>query len=382
MDAYKTRRRDDVHSQKGVYSMSNSGMSYAPRAAATSVVVSPGEFRVAAAGLDHGHIYGMCFGLADAGAEITTVYDPDPKKVAAFQQQFPTAKKVESLDALLDDHSLNMVASAAVPSERGDIGLKVQDAGKHYFVDKAPFTTAEQLAAARESVKRSGKHWAVCYSERVQNEAAVFAGQLIEDGAIGKVLQVMGIGPHRLQPEKRPEWFFRKEKYGGILIDIGSHQIEQFLYYAGARDAQILHSKIANYAHPDHPEFEDFGDATLVADNGTTNYFRVDWFTPDGLSTWGDGRTFIVGTDGYIELRKYVDVARDKVGSHLYLVNGDGEQHMPVHGKVGFPYFGALILDCLNGTEKAMPQDHTFKAAELCIKTQEQAVRVGPELHS
>ena len=355
--------------------MSSDGMNYAPRAKADRVV-KPGEFRTAAIGLDHGHIFGMCHGLEDAGAQIVAVYDPDPDKVKRFIDQFPSARAAGSERELLDRDDLQMIASAAVTADRGPLGLRVMDAGKHYFSDKAPFTTLEQVNAARKKVAETGLVWGVCYSERVQNESAVFAGQLIEDGAIGTVLQVIGMGPHRLGVSGRPDWFFRKERYGGILTDIGSHQIEQFLYYAGAKDARVVSSRIANYSHPEYPELEDFGDATLVADNGATNYFRVDWFTPDGLSTWGDGRTFIMGTDGYIELRKYVDVAREASGDHLYLVNGDGEQHFPVAGTVGFPYFGALILDCLNGTEHAMPHSHTFKAAELCIRAELEAVRV------
>ena len=167
---------------------------------------------------------------------------------------------------------------------------------------------------------------------------------------------MIGLGPHRLNAPTRPDWFWEKDKYGGILVDIGSHQIEQFLDYAGAHDAQVVHSQVANYHHPEHPEFEDFGDASLVADNGSTFYFRVDWFTPQGLGAWGDGRTIILGTDGYMELRKYLDVARDLESDHVYLVDHRGEQHLPVYGKVGFPYFGQLILDCLNRTENAMTQ--------------------------
>ena len=350
------------------------GMNYAPRARARRVV-SDGEFRVGVIGLDHGHIYGMCHGLEDAGAQIVAVYDPDPAKVATFAAEFPTARS-QSDREILERADIRLVASAAVTADRGPIGLRVMEHGKHYLSDKAPFTTLAQLTAAKAKVKETGLIWAVCYSERVQNESAVFAGQLIEEGAIGRVLQVIGMGPHRLAASSRPDWFFQRERYGGILTDIGSHQIEQFLYYTKAADARVLHSKVANYNHPTYPELEDFGDATLVADNGATNYFRVDWFTPDGLSTWGDGRTFILGTDGFIELRKYTDLAREAVGDHLYLANGEGERRFSVSGTVGFPYFGALILDCINGTQHAMSQEHTFKAAELSLLAQRDAMRI------
>jgi predicted dehydrogenase len=351
------------------------GMSYAPRAK-PQPVCAKGDFRCAAIGLDHGHINGICGGLEDAGAEIVSVYDPDPGKIEEFREGFPTAKVAASEREIFADKSVHMVASAAVTSLRGPLGLRVMDHGKHYISDKAPFTTLQQLADAREKVATTGLIWAVCYSERLQNEAAVFAGQLIEGGAIGRVLQVLGTGPHRLRAKTRPAWFFEREKYGGILCDIGSHQAEQFLYYAGAKSARVVHSQLANYHHPEHPELEDFGDANLVADNSATCYFRVDWFTPDGLGTWGDGRTFILGTEGYIEMRKYLDVARSAEGDQVYLVNGESEQHFQVTGKVGFPYFGQLILDCLNGTDHAMSQEHTFMAAQLCLEAQAQAQRI------
>ena len=248
--------------------------------------------------------------------------------------------------------------------------------GKDYFTDKAALTSLEQLDRARAAVASAGRKYAVYYSERLHTESGVYAGQLVEGGAIGRVVQVLGTGPHRISIDARPDWFFKRETSGGILCDIGSHQVEQFLHYSGAADATVAHAKVANYKHKQHPELEDFGDATLVADNGATNYFRVDWLTPDGLRTWGDGRTFILGTDGYIELRKYIDVGRDESPDHLFLVNQDGEQYLPVSGKVGYPFFGQLIRDCLNRTENAMPQEHAFKAAELAVRAQFQAERI------
>ena len=345
------------------------GMNHAPQGK-PQPVVRPGEFVFAAAHLDHGQTNG----LLEAGGELRWVYDPDPRKVAAFQERYPQAKVAESFEQILDDAEVCLVAAAAVPSERGPIGCRVLEAGKDYFTDKTPFTSLAQLATAREVVARTGRKYLVYYSERLHVECAVFAGELIRRGEIGRVIQVLGLGPHRLTAGSRPAWFFERERYGGILCDIGSHQIEQFLYYTGANDATVLHATVANYDHPDHPELEDFGEASLVADNGASNYFRVDWFTPDGLRTWGDGRTFILGTLGYIELRKYVDIATDDpAGDHLLLVNGQGEQRHRVSGQVGFPFFGQFILDCLQRTENAMTQQHAFKAAELCLLAQAQA---------
>ncbi len=350
-----------------------SGMNYAP-IGKYSPVVKPGEFVFAAVGLDHGHIYGMCHGLIEAGGSLKWVYDPDPGKVEAFRMQFPEVMAARSEDEVLLDPEIILVAGACITSERCALGLRVMAADKDYFTDKAPLTTLEQLAAAKNACAATGKKYAVYYSERLHSETAVFAGQLIEEGAIGRVIQVLGLGPHRVGGVQRPNWFFTKEKYGGILCDIGSHQIEQILHYTGSKDAAIVRSQIANYNHPQYPELDDFGDASLVTDNGATGYFRVDWFTPDGLQMWGDGRSFILGTEGFIEQRKYMNIGVPDSPAHLFLANGKGEQHYHVHGQVGFPYFGALILDCLNRTENAMTQEHAFKAAELSVKAQLQAV--------
>ncbi|RJP32966.1 MAG: gfo/Idh/MocA family oxidoreductase [Candidatus Omnitrophota bacterium] len=352
------------------------GMMYAPKGK-KNFVCQKGEFRFACVGLKHGHIYGMTNGLTEAGGELVWVYDDDPSKMNVFCDAYPQVKAASCEEEVLNDESLQLIAGAAITSERGPQGLRVLDHGKHYLSDKAPFTTMEQLEKAQAKVAETGKIWSVCYSERVHNESAVFAGQLIKDGVIGKVLQVTNIAPHRLNAPSRPDWFFKREQYGGILCDLGSHQIEQFLYYANVKDAKVLHSKIANYNHPEYPELEDFGDATLLGTNGATNYFRVDWFTPNGMGAWGDGRTFIMGTKGSIELRKYIDVARDSVGDHVYLVDEEKEQHFNVNGKVGYPFFGELILDCLNGTENAMPQAHTFLAAQLSLEAQAQAIRIA-----
>jgi predicted dehydrogenase len=308
---------------------------------------------------------------------LVWVYDPDPAKVARFCQTYPGVKPARCEAEVLEDPSVQLVASAPVPCQRGPLGLRVMDHGKDYFTDKPPFTTFEQLEAARAKVAQTGRIFAVYYAERLHVEAAVYAEQLIRQGAIGQVLQVIGLGPHRLNAPNRPAWFWDPQQYGGILVDIGSHQIEQFLHYTGAKAARVLHSKVANYRNPEHPDFQDFGDATLVADTGATFYFRVDWFTPAGLGAWGDGRTFILGTEGYIELRKYLDIARDAAGDHVYLVDAQGEHHFAVHGQVGFPYFGRLIRDCLDRTETAMPQQHTFLAIELALQAQAQAIRVA-----
>jgi predicted dehydrogenase len=345
------------------------GANYAPTTDAEKVV-APGEFSFAVAHLDHGHIYGQTNGLRDAGGTLKLVYDPDPARVAKFVAAYPGVQVAENLEAILADPEIKLVSAAAIPNERAELGMRVLEAGKDYFTDKSPFTSLAQLERARSVVAKTGRKYAVYYAERLHNDAAWHAGELIQQGAIGRVLQVLNLAPHRLAKSTRPDWFFDKHCYGGILTDIGSHQVEQFLTYAGCGDASINFSRVENFSHPDKPGLEDFGELSLTGDNGASFYSRVDWYTPEGLRTWGDGRSFIVGSEGSMELRKIIDVAREAPASKLFLVNGEGEQEIDCQDSTGFPFFGQLILDCLNGTEHAMTQAHAFLAAELSMRAQ------------
>ncbi len=202
------------------------------------------------------------------------------------------------------------------------------------------------------------------------------AGELVKSGAIGRVVQVIGLGPHRANLPTRPEWFFDPALSGGILCDIGCHQIEAFLFFAGAKGARVVGSRVANYKFKEHPQFQDFGEMNLIADNGAAGYFRLDWLTPDALEVWGDGRTVILGTDGYIELRKYTDIGGTGGPDSLFLVNAAANERMNLRGKVGFPFFGEMILDCLDRTECAMTQEHIFTTMELAVLAQRMAERI------
>ncbi|MEX0320639.1 MAG: Gfo/Idh/MocA family protein [Puniceicoccaceae bacterium] len=354
--------------------MSNAkdGMNYAPVGTKTERVVGPGEFKIAAAFFDHGHIYGQINGLTEAGAELAMIYDPNPDRLEELKLKYPEAKAASSFEEVLES-DVRLVTAAAIPNQRGPIGCKVMQAGKDYLTDKCPFTSLQQLEDAREVVKATGRKYMVYYSERLHVESAWYVDELIQDGVIGDIVHMEIFGPHRLSKASRPDWFFEKEKYGGILCDIAAHQFDQFLHYARAKDATIVHATVDNLGNPDKPELEDVGHATLVLDNGVHCFSRVNWFTPDGMRGWGDGRTFITGTKGVIEIRKYFDFGRSDEGDVILIGDQQGDQILNVKGKVGFPYFGQLILDCINGTEKAMTQEHVFTSARLSLEAQAMA---------
>ncbi|MDO5352027.1 MAG: Gfo/Idh/MocA family oxidoreductase [Succinatimonas sp.] len=352
------------------------GQNYAPQGS-FAPICAKGEFKVGVIGLDHGHIYGMCNGLFEAGASIYKVYDEDIYKRSKFIEKYPLCQDCQCIDDILEDPSINLVAIAAIPVLRSKIALLCLKHGKHVFIDKPAMTSLKQLHTICQAVRDSNCRLFVYFSERLHVEAAVCAEQLIKEGKIGKVIGVQGFGPHRLNAQKRPEWFFDDTQFGGILTDIGCHQIEQILYFGKARDARIVSSRIGNYAHKEYPHFQDYGEVMLECDNGVSGFFRVDWFTPKGLHAWGDGRTFIIGDKGYIEMRKYINVTSNIEGDHVFYVDEEGEHYINASGKYGFPFFKQMIRDILDNTNTAMDQEYIFRVMALAISAQYNAVRIG-----
>lgn len=332
--------------------------------------------RFSVIGINHGHIYGQVNLMLRAGAEFVSFYAKEPELAAQFGQRYPQAVMAGSAQEILEDERIQIVLSAGIPCERAPLGVAVMLHGKDYMSDKPGFTTLAQLEEARRVQAETGQIYSICYSERFENQSSVRAGQLIHSGAIGQVVQTIGMGPHRTSLPTRAPWFFERDKYGGILADIGSHQMDQFLYFTGSTSAEVVSSQVSNYKHPQYPGLEDFGDAVVRSDKAT-GYVRVDWFTPDGLDTWGDGRLFVLGTEGYIEARKYTNLGAEQPGgNHLFWVDHQGV-HYEDCSSVELPYGRQLIFDILNRTATAMSQAHCFLASELALQAETQAARLG-----
>ncbi|MGM9511273.1 Gfo/Idh/MocA family protein [Larkinella sp. GY13] len=350
------------------------GIPYSVPVVGSSRPKGAARIRFSAIGLNHGHIYGQVEAVIRGGGQLVSFYAKEPDLAAAFTKRYPDAKLAKSEKEILDDSSIQLVVSAGIPDERAPLGIRVMKAGKDYMADKPGITTLEQLAEVRKVQQATKRIYSIMYSERFENKATVKAGELVKAGAIGKVIQTIGLGPHRMNAKTRPEWFFDKQRFGGIICDIASHQFDQFLFFTGSTQAEVVASQVGNTNHPQYPKFEDFGDA-MVRGNGGTGYIRVDWFTPDGLKSWGDGRLTILGTDGFIELRKNVDIAGRDGGNHLILVDNKETKYIDC-SKETTPYGTQLIDDILNRTETAMTQAHCFLATELALKAQKQAQQV------
>ncbi|MGG2473848.1 Gfo/Idh/MocA family protein [Rhizobium sp. BR5] len=325
-----------------------------------------------ALGIEHRHIFGMAQNLLDAGAEFAGWWtEGEPDVVEGFVKRFPDVPRAASKEDLLADQSIDLVVIADIPSKRADLAIAAMEAGKDVMSDKPGCTTFEQLDRLRQTVAKTGRIWTVDFSERFEVPSVTKAAELVAQGAIGRVIQTVGLGPHRLNRQIRPKWFFEREAYGGILTDIASHQIDQFMFFTGSTEVEIVSATVANYANPKDPGLQDFGEVLLRGDRGH-GYIRVDWYTPDALPTWGDGRLTILGTEGYIELRKYVDVGNTEGTDRLILVNGDRCEYIDA-SDAGLPYFARICDDIRNRTETAMTQEHVFKVCDLSLQAQAKA---------
>lgn len=326
------------------------------------------SLRFAVIGINHDHIHGQVGVLLNAGADFVGFHAAEDDLAAAFADRY-AVPRVDDPRRLLEDGSIQMIVSAAIPGDRADIAIAAMRHGKDVMLDKPGMTSLDQLEAVKAVQAETKRIVSILYSEHFETAVTVKAGELVHAGAIGAVVNTVGLGPHRLRKPQRPGWFFERHRYGGILTDIASHQCEQFLFFTGAEDARILSAMVGNRANADTPGLQDLGDMHLATDAGQTGYIRVDWFTPDGLPTWGDGRLTIIGTEGYIELRKYVDIAGRPGKDHLFLVDRKGVHHIDCEG-MDLPFGRQLVADVQDRTETAMPQARCFKAMELALKAQ------------
>ncbi len=348
------------------------------------MMTSDDPVRFAAVGLDHAHVFGQIAGLIKAGAELVGVATDDPAAAVAreVRDRYPQVPVFEDPDALITHDDVDLIVTAAVPDRRGPLAVQALRAGKDVVADKPGCISLDQLAEVERAVADSGRFWSVTFSERFEVRCVAKAGELVRQGRIGRVVQTIGLGPHRVGDRAhlaggpgRPEWFYDPARYGGILADIASHQVDQFLWFTGSTTAQVVASTVGNFAHPEAPRFQDFGELLLRSDTAQ-GYIRVDWYTPAGLPTWGDGRLIVLGTEGYIEMRKYVDIAGRPGGDHLFIVDADGTEHIDC-SDVELDYYPNLIRDVRDRTHTAAPQQHTFETMRLALTAQQQATVTG-----
>jgi predicted dehydrogenase len=332
--------------------------------------------RFAAIGLDHRHVYDMTEGLLAAGAECAGYNSDttDQRVLAGFRKRFPHVPEA-SRDRLLDDPSIDFIVLSAVPRDRAELAIKAMRRGKDVVSDKPGVTTLEQLDAVRRAVRESGRLWSVCVG-RVASPAIQEALRVVRSGELGRLVQVVSLAPHRLNRALRPSWFFDRPAYGGIINDIGVHSIDQFLALADVDEAKIESATIGAFGT--EPEgFEDFAEITLRTQS-VRGYCRVDWFTPDGLPTWGDGRLFLVGTDGTLELRKNLDIEGRAGSNHMFVAGRDHTRHVDC-STLPVTYYRDVIAAVRSRDFSTLPQEPVFTVCRLALQAQANAKRYDAE---
>jgi predicted dehydrogenase len=327
-------------------------------------------------GLNHGHINGQTKGLIDSGDwDLKHVYAAEPDLLEAFQAKFPDVTVAESAEQILEDEAVEMVASASINADRGPLAVRALEAGKHFFVDKPCATTIEDLDAIKSAVASTGKKWFAFFGEMVLSAEVEWVREELVKGNLGEPVHFMGLGPHSLRIDTRPDWMFDDRQYGGVLNDIASHQMAQFCYWTG-QDPIPQFSRVGNLYHPEKPEFQDFGDASFSGSGGTTGYLRVDWFTPKGLPSWGDVKQQLITTNAYVEHRKNLDIGDPEYKKKLIVTREDKETEIIDLGGRKAPFFERLTKDVEEGTDKAIPFELGYKASKAIIELQRDSIRL------
>lgn len=334
-----------------------------------------GRLRFGVIGVDHVHAFLQSEHLLAAGAEFAGWAGPDSPITAEFSDRFPFVPRMHEVERLLGDPSIDLIVTAAIPDRRAAIAIQALNHRKHVLTDKPGAVTLEQLGQIEAARDEAGLRWVVFFSERHASPATEEALRRVREGAIGDVVNTIGTGPHRLGLTPRPPWFFDRSRSGGILADLASHQIDQFLAFTGAKTATIVRAHRANRATPAHPAFDDVGEI-LLETPGATGYARVDWLTPDGLETWGDVRLFVQGTAGAIEIRKNVDLAGAPGPEHLFVVDADRTERATLADRPS-TFAHALVRDLANGTEDAGTQRHCLEVTRLALEAEARATRQG-----
>lgn len=325
----------------------------------------------AVVGIEHLHLFEIVEALAAAGARCVAHSGDGPLADMFASWQTDSTPCAES--ELLDRTDVDIVVIASVPDHRASLTCRALEAGHHVVSDKPGALSEGDVDDIVDAARRADRRWWVIYSERLGNRAMTEAIRLAVEGELGQVVGIDGWGPHSLFEESRPDWFWDRRRSGGVLIDFGCHQVDQFCSIVdpqGRGTVELIGAARGNVAHPDRPAFDDVAEITLGAP-GVRGVHRVDVFSPAGLGTWGDCRLRIVGTDATAEVRANVDVGGQSGGEHLLVVDAASARRVvppPVTG-----WADLALADLADGTDSFMALEHVAQVTRLCAQAAERA---------
>lgn len=325
--------------------------------------------RFAVIGVDHPHAAVLAAGLLDAGATCVGWADPSGSaghgRAGVFPGLFPALPERTSEELLAS--GLDLAVLAPIPNQRAKIAIGALDAGVDVLVAKPGATCTDDLDAVEAAAVASGKRWWVAFTEHFTSRAVVRADEIIASGRIGTVRHVLGIGPHRVGPN-RPDWFFDPGRAGALIVDLASHQLHHAARLLGTSDLTVLAARTTSAAARSEPWPGGVMLGEVLVEGGTGSaYLRVDWLTPDGLPSWGDVRLFVTGDVGTIEVRSNCDPGGSPGGDHLVVVDAHGVERMDCSADpLGWAH--ALLADVRDDTETLTTTEHSIAVSRLALR--------------
>jgi predicted dehydrogenase len=323
-------------------------------------------------GLEHLHVLELVDGLCSAGATVVAHTDGD--SLSPLFAGWQTGSRPTDRSGVLADPDVDLVVVAGVPADRADDSVAALASGRSVLSDKPGVTTTAQLERVRTAVATSGQRWWVLFSERFGVPAVRWAVDLARSGAIGRVVGVQGSAPHRAAFESRPGWFADPERAGTLLVDLATHQVDQFVALAGTDDVRVVHAASGNVAAPEFPAVHDVAELVL-AGGGTRGFHRVDFLEADGFPSWGDVRLVVTGTDGRLEVRTPVS---DGAAGPPELWITDHTSHRRVDLEPRATWAEELLADLADGGERLMERDHPFTVSRIVLEALAVAVPWSP----
>lgn len=250
-------------------------------------------------GCEHAHIEIFMQEMLALGHESTGIYEPNNTQLAKFFADKYQIPLVNDQMQLLQD--VELVGSSAINNEKIDIIERCEQLGKHIMVDKPAVTNRRDYERLQAVMKRGKIEIGMLLTERF-HPAVYTLKQQIDQGVLGELVSIGMRKPHLLNPSKRPAWFFSKERCGGILIDLLIHDYDLLRWFTGS-DVIQSEGYMAKRTLPEFPDFYDTASVQVLMEGNVTAQLHADWFTPSQSWTWGDGRIFLTGTEGFAELR-------------------------------------------------------------------------------
>lgn len=251
-------------------------------------------------GCEHEHISIFIEEMLELGHECAGIYEAENKALlesVAEKYNLPIAEDKE----MLLSNNVDMVGSSAINNQKIDIIELCEERGKHIMVDKPAVTNREDYKRLQAVIDRGQIEVGMLLTERYRPAFSTLK-RYIDEQRLGKIINIGIRKPHKLKPSTRPAWHFSKEQGGGIVIDLFVHDFDLLRWLTGD-EIRGFDGMVTKNMLPEYPTFYDAAAVQVLLKDNTIAQLYADWHTPEASKTYGDGRIFVVGTEGYAELR-------------------------------------------------------------------------------